>query len=264
MKHSATSTSAREQGLFPVGITAEERTTGATVQRGRTVLQRLLEAYQCAGELKRSVWDFAVEIEELQRSGCTNSEIRWLVCKGFVAHAREIPAKNPMHRAFDQQSGLAFDGRTCFALTEAGVPMARSLAASMPLRLVQVFPGQDNRRSDGDTPCKVVPKWDHDLAELHLGDRLVKRFRVPAVNQEKILAAFEEERWPVRIDDPLPPRPDQLPKRRLHDTINALNRNQKFPLIRFLGDGRGEGVRWKVVKPREMGRCHPEDRGNDN
>ncbi|MEE8451959.1 MAG: hypothetical protein V3R99_08590 [Thermoguttaceae bacterium] len=248
MKRSAAATSDCEQALFPVRVTAAtERLADEPVRRGRTALQRLLEAYQCAGELKRSVWDFAVEIEELRRSGCTNSEIRWLVCKGFVANAREIPAKDRAHRAFDQQGNLAFDERTCFALTEVGVPVARGLAARMPSRNGPALPGHDSGRPE--MPQKVVPNWNHDLAELHLGDQLVKRFRVPAVNQEKILAAFEEERWPVRVDDPLPPRPDQLPKRRLHDTINALNRNQKFPLIRFLGDGRGEGVRWHVVKP---------------
>jgi hypothetical protein len=70
---------------------------------------------------------------------------------------------------------------------------------------------------------------------------------VPAANQERVLAAFEEEGWPVHIDDPLPPSPDQDSKRRLHDTINSLNRNQKCPLIRFVGDGTGQGVRWEFV-----------------
>jgi len=38
---------------------------------------------------------------------------------------------------------------------------------------------------------------------------------------------------------------NQDSKRRLHDTINSLNRNQKQSLIRFLGDGKGEGIRWE-------------------
>jgi hypothetical protein len=69
--------------------------------------------------------------------------------------------------------------------------------------------------------------------------------------QEAILIAFEEERWPPRIDDPLPGSPDLLPKRRLHDTIKSLNRNQKNRLVRFMGDGTGEGVRWELVSERD-------------
>ena len=48
-------------------------------------------------------------------------------------------------------------------------------------------------------------------------------------------------------DDPLPMHPDMLPKRRLHDTIKSLNRNQKTAQIRFMGDGTGEGIRWELA-----------------
>ena len=59
---------------------------------------------------------------------------------------------------------------------------------------------------------------------------------------------FEEEEWPPRIDHPLPQMPEQDPRRRLHDTIKCLNRNQKHPLIRFHSDGTGEGVVWELVE----------------
>jgi hypothetical protein len=72
---------------------------------------------------------------------------------------------------------------------------------------------------------------------------------VPAENQERILAAFEEEGWPVHIHDPLPPHSDQDSKRRLHNTINSLNRHQKQPLIRFSGNGSGQGIRWEWIPP---------------
>jgi hypothetical protein len=32
----------------------------------------------------------------------------------------------------------------------------------------------------------------------------------------------------------------------LHDTIKALNRKQKVCLVRFMGDGSGEGIRWEL------------------
>ncbi len=92
-----------------------------------------------------------------------------------------------------------------------------------------------------------MPRWDGDLQELRVSGVIVKQFKVPAPNQEMILSAFQEENWPVRIDDPLPPAHDQDSKRRLHDTIVSLNRNHKSRFIRFMGDGTGEGVRWTLV-----------------
>jgi len=92
-----------------------------------------------------------------------------------------------------------------------------------------------------------VPIWDRERQELRLGGILVKQFKVPAPNQEIILSTFQDDGWPPRIDDPLPPQHNQDSKRRLHDTINALNRNQKQSLLRFLGDGSGEGIRWQAI-----------------
>ena len=51
--------------------------------------------------------------------------------------------------------------------------------------------------------------WDPERRELHVAGLIVKRFKWPAVNQEAILTAFAEEGWPPRIDDPLPPHPEQ-------------------------------------------------------
>lgn len=235
-----------ENGLLPPfdGIVRDSihRDSGASTllpaTRGVTALRLLMEAYDCAKELRRNVWDFAVEIEELKNVGCTSSEFRWLVCKEIVAHAREIPPANSEQRAFEPCRGLVFNRNTCFALTEAGVQLARGIVGGQ----LEATP-----RVDGIS-LRSRPTWDHDLQELRVGKIIVKQFKVPAENQERILSAFEEEEWPVRIDDPLPPRSHQLPKRRLHDTINSLNRNQKESLIRFLGDGRGEGVRWHMVQ----------------
>jgi hypothetical protein len=52
--------------------------------------------------------------------------------------------------------------------------------------------------------ARLVPFWDAETRELWLGEHLVKRFRQPAENQVRILAAFEEENWPKSLSDPLP------------------------------------------------------------
>jgi hypothetical protein len=77
---------------------------------------------------------------------------------------------------------------------------------------------------------------------------LIKAFHRPAVNQERVLAALQEEGWPPRIDDPLPPTGGIDPKARLHDTIKVLNRHHLYRIIHFAGDGKGRGIQWIIVK----------------
>ncbi len=97
-----------------------------------------------------------------------------------------------------------------------------------------------------------LPHWDEQRRILRVGQHAVKHFRRPSPNQEAILAAFEEEGWPRRIDDPLPPHGEQPTKCRLHDTIKWLNRHHQPRLIRFFGDGTGEGVYWEFLRPSDL------------
>jgi hypothetical protein len=92
-----------------------------------------------------------------------------------------------------------------------------------------------------------LPQWDRQCRVLRVGQCVVKQYRRPSPNQDMVLAAFQKEDWPHRIDDPLPPQGEQEPKCRLHDTIKWLNRHQEHRLIRFLGDGTGEGVCWELI-----------------
>lgn len=97
-----------------------------------------------------------------------------------------------------------------------------------------------------ETPAPAVPHWDAALRTLFVGDQVAKRFKQPAPNQIPILQAFEEEQWSSRIDDPLP----GAQRERLNDTISELNKNHETPsLIRFHGDGTGEGIIWKTFRP---------------
>ncbi|MHB0958236.1 MAG: hypothetical protein ACYC0X_12220 [Pirellulaceae bacterium] len=97
------------------------------------------------------------------------------------------------------------------------------------------------------------PRWNPVRRELWVGDSLIKRYRQPAPNQEPVLAAFEEEGWPQRIDDPLSPNWDIDPKRRLRDTVAGLNSSHKTKdLIVFEPDGTGEGVLWELQSSHYM------------
>jgi hypothetical protein len=85
------------------------------------------------------------------------------------------------------------------------------------------------------------------LRELWVGDVLVKRFRVPAPNQERILVSFQEQGWRKVIDDPLPVCEKIDGAARLQFTIKRLNRCQKRKVIEFFGIGTGTAIGWRVV-----------------
>ena len=99
-----------------------------------------------------------------------------------------------------------------------------------------------------DVNAPAVPHWNPALRVLTWQGRVVKQYRQPAPNQEVILAAFQEDGWPPRIDDPLPLKPEIDPKQHLRDTIKNINRNQSRRLILFQGDGTGCGVCWSYLR----------------
>jgi len=89
------------------------------------------------------------------------------------------------------------------------------------------------------------PTWDSNLRELRVGKLVVKRFRQPAGNQVAVLVCFEELGWPRHIDDPVTGNSDIEPKRRLRDTVFALNRKHLAPnVLVFEADGTGTGIIW--------------------
>jgi len=213
-------------------------------------LARLLEAKRFADDVDADVWDFAVELPELRAAGTTTSEFRWLARKGLVLFARETTLPGDPTRSFRPLAGVTFPRRSCCVITSSGAEAAAGLLGDRltnPSRIESVATPRDIPRLQPISVQRPSPHWDADLQELRVNGLIVKQFKVPAPNQEMVLAAFEEDGWPTRIDDPLPPQPDQDPKRRLHDTIVSLNRSHKHRLMRFLGDGSGEGVRWAPI-----------------
>ncbi len=219
----------------------------------RTALSLLLDAAACAEDAAAERWQFSVELAALCRAGLTTNECRWLVAKGMAKHACETTTHDADRRVFQPCTNLAIPRNACFVITEQGAALANELLQSVPQRRsTDAGPhsrnGHSARLGANDAATQpIAPTWDADRQQLRVGRTIVKQFKVPAANQESILAAFQEDGWPPRIDDPLTPMVNQDCKRRLHDTINSLNRNQKHPLLRFLGDGKGEGVRWEFV-----------------
>jgi hypothetical protein len=232
--------------LMPAALTAPVRLAFA----------QLLEVHELARASGRRDSDFAAEITSLTELGITGSVLRWLVCRGYAKCLREITQPGDKERRFEPVDNLSLNGQSCFVLSRKGMLFARAVLAlgDAGAQLAQAIgnSGDSTRQGNG-----LAPSWDAKRRELRLSRRLLKRFRVPAPNQETILAAFQEEGWPNCIDDPLPPKGDLSPQRRLHDTIKALNRKhrQKPPLIRFLGNGTGKNVVWELrLTPRRPGK----------
>src|SRR5262245_37610918 len=86
------------------------------------------------------------------------------------------------------------------------------------------------------TSVCVTPRWDAALHELWFCNLLVKRYRQKADNQKAVLAAFEEQGWPKKIDDPIPGKRGFSAEKRLADTVAALNKHQISPCLKFTLD----------------------------
>jgi hypothetical protein len=235
----------------------------AMLSHVRLGLQFLWDSYVCAHQASADPWEFSVEWLELRRLGVTCNDVRWLIRQGLVQHAYEVTGSKDDHRRFVPCPSLNLSKRTCLIMTEEGCRLSqqfaeahgteRTAAAHGPVTVsfVSAAPANGNGNGNGKGNGVVellVPKWDRDRRQLRLDARVIKEFKVPAPNQEIILGAFEEEHWPPKIDDPLPPKSGIVPQRRLHDTINSLNRRQRHRLLHFTADGLGRGVRWELLR----------------
>jgi hypothetical protein len=92
-----------------------------TETRIRPGLSLLRDALERARELRQDAWDCAVAIDKLHEAGLTNSELRWLVCKGYAEHAVEDVSADVSRRPFLKLANLGLPEGTCFVLTARGL-----------------------------------------------------------------------------------------------------------------------------------------------
>lgn len=192
-------------------------------------LALLSEARETARRAGKDEREFAVELQCLLAAGVMSGALRWLLARGYAEQLTETTDHSAETRSFRAVRNLALGSRSCFILTAAGAALNAGTAA----------------------PSADKPVWDQDRRELRFGVAVVKRFTQRAGVQEAILAAFEEEGWPGRIDDPLPPLPDQDAPSRLRSAVNNLNRPRRPSPIRFGVCNLGTGIFWRAVGPDE-------------
>lgn len=206
-------------------------------------LSLLLRAYEYAEDASADPWQFALSVRELEAAGLTVTDVRWLLLKRLASLAREITTPGDPKRVFRPVPFTALTQSTCIVLTADGAVQLRAKYGSSEGHAADTLPDE----SHGQNGTAPKPHWDSGRRELRLGDAVVKRFRVPAANQELVLQAFEEEGWPHSIDDPLPPVLDMDCQQRLRATIKSLNRSQQTSLMRFHANGGGEVICWDLL-----------------
>ncbi len=248
---------AQKRGKYPIGNHGAAQRSGAFrlpsqfptrdfLSRIRPGMVELLTSLDCANSVKSDIWNFAVEISILRKVGLGENEFRWLIFMKYVDHAQEVTRPKDDGRQFRQTGNLTFAKRTCFVLTEVGVLFARTILRQDPASTSNSpMTAESDPKNAAD---QIVPTWDAQRRELRMSGRVIKRFRWLAKNQERILETFEEEGWLHRIDDPIPPQPQVNQRQRLRDAVRALNKNHENSLIRFRGDGSGQGVVWERVE----------------
>lgn len=242
--------------------------TSPLIEEGlRAGLALLWRAHICAQATGANMWDFAQRTGRLYEAGMTTSDLRWMVTKGFAERGEEASAHDEPHRSFRGSNGYFFNNHDCLILTPSGAALAEhvfretalapqatlaALAAVVKTAaLANVSQASYERKAAATSALK--PRWDKTRRELSLAGLIVKRFRVPARNQETIISVFEEEEWAEHIHDPLPVTHEIDAPTRLHDAINRLNGCQINPLLRFHGDGKGTGVFWELSQPDMLG-----------
>jgi hypothetical protein len=213
----------------------------------------LWRAYICAQDIGANLCELALPAQRLYDAGMTWADLHWLVTKRFAEYGETI-ANRSGRRKF-RSNGGQLNQSSRLILTTAGASLAQQVFPerdrSLPAALLA--PGPDPARSSiklqtgADKKTSALkPRWDMIRRELSLAGSIIKRFRVPARNQETILAVFEEEGWVEHIHDPLPVTLNIDAPTRLHDAINRLNRCQINHLVRFHGDGKGTGIFWEL------------------
>jgi hypothetical protein len=117
---------------------------------------------------------------------------------------------------------------------------------SRHLDLLGVGRYESLRRAIGepiDDHHRDIPVWEADAGVLHFAGKVVRQVSPRATNIRLILNAFQEDKWPIRIDSPLPRRTDS---RKLREAVRSLKHG--LTGLDFICDGKGEGVQWQEAK----------------
>jgi hypothetical protein len=190
--------------------------------------------------------------------GCTQTEEtlyrhprgEWTLIVGSLELAGTVPGSAAAHRLSDVQA-VRWLTHHKFDLPEdmqdlAKLEFYRPEAAPISSKEWVTPAGEDVgkliRKLIAQEVGPDAPHWDPQRRELRYRGTLCKQYRQSAVNQTRILDAFQEAGWPNRIDDPIPPQRGSDHRQRVADAVRGLNHQNDC--VRFELDGTREGILW--------------------
>jgi hypothetical protein len=203
-------------------------------------LALLRKAWEYAHAQQVGLWQCAVSVRQFWAAGAGNGVIEELLVRRYVEHRMERPGRQRSPRVFELGRPSRLGGRSCFVLT----PKGEALVVGM---ILGTRSGPEVLLGGREEGCPVpVPTWVEERRALLWQGKVVKQFgKQPAGNQVLVLQAWQETNFANPLLDPLPRSKGVRPKSRLHDTLKGLNRKQVNPLLRFRGDGTGQGALWE-------------------
>ena len=83
-------------------------------RRIRAALSHLVKAYDYACDVECDPWEFAIEMERLVSVGLSANDLRWLVKKGYIDHAREVSQPDGAGASFSGNRTWASAKRAAF------------------------------------------------------------------------------------------------------------------------------------------------------
>ena len=110
---------------------AQSRHTAPTAEKALDSCQpgqNPSRSHQLANELRRDLWDFAVEVHNLRAAGLTDNELRWLVCNDYVEHAIETTRPHAANAPLSGQKTSCCPS-SCFVPTPTGVVLVAGTLA---------------------------------------------------------------------------------------------------------------------------------------
>jgi hypothetical protein len=204
---------------------------------------RLLGARCEAKHHPRKARADAVPMHDFPERGIDDEVLLWMMYQGHVEPLPQPGALDDVRRRpWHGTDAMIVRESSRFLLTDVGAVFADNfLAASFDPEKDQIDEAWQLLRLG-----QLVPFYNREERILRWGPLALKHFLQPAGNQELVLCSALELGWPAWFDDPLSPVAGCNPKRRLHDTIKALNRYQSPYLVHFKGDGTGRRIGWEL------------------
>lgn len=103
-----------------------------------------------AENVRQDIWQFAITIGELRQMGLSDSDMRWLLCRGDLLHADEITSVGDSRRTFRSLGVFTLTTSTCFVLCSDA---ARLSSLYLPLtaisQMTRLLESQPSRQTPG-------------------------------------------------------------------------------------------------------------------